>query len=116
MDLNWLDGIGAAITVCDFDGIIVYMNAQSVRNFEEHGGKALLGKSIYDCHQEASRVTIRRMLKDLTSNTYTIEKKGIKKLVWQTPWIEQGVCKGLVEAVIPIPFDMPHFVRDKQEG
>ena len=44
-------------------------------------------------------------------NVYTIEKNGIKKLIYQSPWFEKGVMKGLVELSLEIPFDMPHFIR-----
>jgi hypothetical protein len=116
MDFAWLDGIGAAVTVCDHEGIVVYMNETSARTFEKDGGKALVGQSLWACHPEAANVKMRQMMKDGASNTYTIEKNGAKKFLWQTPWMVEGVCKGLVEVAIPIPFEMPHFVRDKPQG
>jgi len=42
---------------------------------------------------------------------YTIEKKGIKKLIYQAPWYENGEFSGVVELSIPIPFEMPHYIR-----
>ncbi|MDD2576134.1 MAG: diguanylate cyclase, partial [Bacteroidales bacterium] len=45
------------------------------------------------------------------TNAYTIEKEGLKKLIYQTPWYENGEFGGLVEFSIVIPMDMPHFVR-----
>ena len=44
-------------------------------------------------------------------NVYTIEKNGIKKLIYQSPWFENGEMKGLVELSLEIPFEMPHFIR-----
>ena len=44
-------------------------------------------------------------------NAYTIEKSGVKKLIYQAPWFKGGEFQGLVELSLPIPFDMPHFVR-----
>jgi hypothetical protein len=44
-------------------------------------------------------------------NVYTIEKNGIKKLIYQSPWFEKGEMKGLVELSLEIPFNMPHFIR-----
>jgi predicted RNA methylase len=55
---------------------------------------------------------VRKMMEDASTNVYTIEKAGVKKLIYQAPWMEGGECKGLVEISIPIPFEMPHFVRD----
>jgi len=45
------------------------------------------------------------------TNVYTIEKAGIKKMIYQTPWYQNGKVAGLVEISIEIPFDMPHFIR-----
>lgn len=41
--------ITAAVTVCDIQGIIVYLNEQSARVFKNDGGKEFLGKSLFDC-------------------------------------------------------------------
>jgi hypothetical protein len=45
------------------------------------------------------------------SNSYTIEKNGVKKLIHQTPWRENGEPAGLVEFSLVIPSVLPHFVR-----
>ncbi len=111
MDTSWLDGIDAAVTVCDREGIILSLNERAIRMFREEGGSSLVGKSLFDCHPEKASEQIRRMLKEETSNTYTIEKNGKKKLIWQTPWRKDGQFAGLVEIAIPLPFDVPHFVR-----
>ena len=107
----WLNGIDVAITVCDREGIIVYMNDQAARTFSADGGKALLGKNLWDCHPEAAREKIRRIMETGASNSYTIEKNGVKKLIHQTPWRENGELRGLVEFSLVIPLAMPHFVR-----
>jgi hypothetical protein len=44
-------------------------------------------------------------------NVYTIEKNGVKKLIYQTPWFENGEYRGFVEFGLEIPFEMPHFIR-----
>ena len=38
-------------------------------------------------------------------------KAGVKKLIYQTPWYENGEFRGLVELSMEIPFEMPHYVR-----
>jgi len=45
-------------------------------------------------------------------NVYTIEKLGQKKLIYQTVWTKKGEVAGLLELSLPIPFELPHFVRD----
>jgi hypothetical protein len=44
-------------------------------------------------------------------NVYTIEKNGVKKLIFQSPWYKDGKYAGLVELSLEIPFELPHFVR-----
>ena len=45
------------------------------------------------------------------SNAYTIEKNGLKKMIYQTAWKQDGVVAGLVEISMVIPFEMPHYIR-----
>jgi transcriptional regulator with PAS, ATPase and Fis domain len=108
---DWIKEFPGAVTVCDAKGIIVEMNEKSVKTFEKDGGRDLIGKNIMDCHSSASNDKIRELLTTGKPNAYTIEKNGVKKLIYQAPWIENGVQKGLVELSLEIPFDMPHFLR-----
>jgi len=43
---------------------------------------------------------------------YTIQKSGVKKLIYQAPWFQEGKYAGFVELSLPIPETMPHFDRD----
>lgn len=108
---NWKDGVNMAITVCDAEGIITEMNAKAAATFAKYGGAGLVGKSLLDCHSEKSRATIKKMLAENFSNTYTIEKNGVKKLIYQAPWLKEGKPAGLVEISFEIPSEMPHHVR-----
>jgi len=107
----WLKGIDVAVTVCDRQGNIVYMNEQATRTFAADGGKTLLGKKLWTCHPDAANEKIRRLMATGNSNSYTIEKNGVKKLIHQTPWYENGELSGLVEFSMVVPLAMPHFVR-----
>jgi len=109
----WVDEFPGAITVCDDRGIILAMNAKAAQVFEEDGGRSLIGTSVLDCHPEPARSRVAALLESHQSNVYTIEKKGVKKLIYQAPWLIQGRFAGLVELSLEIPFEMPHFVRDK---
>ena len=109
--MNWTDGFLGAITVCDRDGIVVYMNERSKAVFAKSGGGDLVGKSLVDCHPEPSRSLLMKMLAEPTPNSYTIEKNGIRKMIHQTPWIENGEFKGVVEMSFEIPMEMPHHIR-----
>jgi hypothetical protein len=108
---EWAMGSPFAITVIDRDGIIIAMNARAGETFARDGGLALVGKSLFDCHPPRANEQIRAMLRDGLANSYTIEKKGVKKLIHQAPWYRDGQVAGLVELSIVLPADLPHFVR-----
>lgn len=108
----WVQEFPGAVTVCDARGIILAMNAKAARAFEEDGGHALIGSDVMDCHPEPARSRLRALLENRQTNVYTIEKKGVKKLIYQAPWYREGRFAGLVELSLEIPFEMPHFLRD----
>jgi PAS domain-containing protein len=110
-DHTWIKEFPGAITVCDAEGIILAMNDASLRTFEEDGGEELIGTSVLGCHPEPARSKLERMMATQQANVYTIEKNGVRKLVYQTPWYENGHYAGFVEMVLVIPNEMPHFVR-----
>ncbi len=108
---NWKDGVNFAITVCDAEGKVLEMNDKSAATFAKRGGRELVGKSLLDCHPGESNAKLRKMLAEPFTNAYTIEKNGVKKLIYQAPWYEEGKFSGLVELSLEIPAEMPHFVR-----
>lgn len=108
---TWLKEFPAAITVCDPDGIVLEMNDKAAKTFESDGGYRLIGANLLDCHPQAAREKLEAMMKTRSKNVYTIEKNGVKKLIYQSPWYENGEYAGFVELSLEIPFEMPHFVR-----
>jgi transcriptional regulator with PAS, ATPase and Fis domain len=108
---SWVDEFPAAITVSDEKGTIIEMNAMSKKTFEKDGGEKLIGTNILDCHPEPSRSKLRDIMDTRKTNVYTIEKAGIKKLIYQAPWYKDGQFAGLIEISFEIPFVLPHFVR-----
>jgi len=111
MDANWTEELGVGCTVLDTDGTIVYLNKKACKIFEKDGGAALLGKNALDCHPEPARTKLAGMLKEPYTNAYTIEKGGVKKLIYQTPWHRDGKYCGIVELSLELPQEMKHFVR-----
>jgi PAS domain-containing protein len=107
----WVKEFPAAVTVCDPDGIILEMNDKAAKSFEKDGGYALIGKNVLDCHPDPARGQLERLMAARQSNVYTIEKKGVKKLIYQSPWYHNGEYAGFVELSLEIPFEMPHFIR-----
>jgi hypothetical protein len=111
-EIPWTKEFPGAITLCDAAGVILQMNDLAAANFEKEGGRRLVGANLLDCHPEPSRTKVREMLASGTANVYTIEKAGVRKLVYQTPWHEDGHYRGFVEIVLTLPDPLPHFVRD----
>jgi PAS domain-containing protein len=111
LEHDWIKEFPAAITVCNTAGVILEMNDRAAKTFEKDGGYALIGKNLLECHSEDSRGKVQQMLASHQKNVYTIEKSGVKKLIFQSPWFRQGQYAGFVEISLEIPFEMPHFVR-----
>jgi transcriptional regulator with PAS, ATPase and Fis domain len=111
MKKEWFHSLDAAITICDKEGIIVYMNRKSVETFANEGGKKLIGSNLLECHSPASAEILREMMKTQKENIYTIEKNGVKKIIIQKPVFEHGNFDGLMEVSIVLPNDMAHFNR-----
>ncbi len=107
----WIKEFPAAITVCDPEGIILEMNDKAAKTFEKDGGLKLIGSNMFDCHPDRARSKVEQLLAARQKNVYTIEKNGVKKVIYQSPWYQDGQYAGFVELSLEIPFEMPHFVR-----
>ena len=109
---EWVKEFPGAVTVCDRDGVVLEMNDWSAGVFAADGGRALVGTNVLDCHPEPARSKLKKMLASGQANVYTIEKSGVKKLIYQAPWYRHGGYAGFVELSLVVPFELPHFVRD----
>ena len=83
-NLDYFKEINIAVTICDAQGMIVYMNEKSKLTFKSDGGENSIGISVFDCHSQLSKDKIHFLMNTMSSNTYTIEKKGVKKIVGTT--------------------------------
>ncbi len=108
---DWIKEFPAAVTVCDPDGVILEMNDKAAQTFEADGGYSLVGLNLLACHPEPARTKTADLLSSRKKNVYTIEKNGIKKLIYQSPWYQNGEYAGFVEISLEIPVEMPHFIR-----
>ncbi len=52
----------APIVICDLEHKIIYMNPSSTERYGKYGGKALLGRSLLECHNESSRKAIKKVI------------------------------------------------------
>lgn len=106
----WAEEMDVMLTVCDNEGIIVYMNKESKLGFHKYGGEELLGQSLLKCHNPKSQDRIREMLTLPQTNTYIINKETERRMIRQFPWVENGEVKGIIE----MSFDLPADVLEKK--
>ena len=108
---GWAKEMPVAISVCDAKGVLREMNDRSAEALASYGGRALIGKDLFACHPGASKGRLARLLKGRRTNIYTIEKRGVRKLILQAPWFRRGRFAGYVEMGVVLPTKVPHFVR-----
>ena len=71
--MDWAEGLHCAVTVCDTEGKVIYMNEKSRETFNKNG-KSMVGQNLFPCHNERSQAMIRHMMESDTINAYTITK------------------------------------------
>ena len=57
-----LDQDRASIVLCGLDHTILYMNPAAIRCYAKHGGAALVGRSLLNCHNPQSIVAIQNVV------------------------------------------------------
>lgn len=107
---HWADEVDYAVTIADKNCQIIYMNRRSRETFCKNG-EELVGKNLMDCHPKHARDIITRLLREGGSNVYSITKKGINKLIFQSAWKLDDEIAGLVETSMVLPPEMKHFDR-----
>lgn len=100
---SWSNEACFPITICDAHGVVVAMNQKSIEQFENDGGKSLIGQSLMDCHPTDAKIMLVHMLKSQQPHTYISTEGGRKTVIHETPWFENGVYRGFVE----ISFELP---------
>ncbi len=108
----WLKEFPGSVMVCSPDGVILEMNDKAVQTYKKDGGRLLIGKNVLDCHPESARAKLEHLIRARETNVYTIEKNGVKKLIYQAPWTLEGKYAGFLELSLEIPAELPHFIRD----
>ena len=79
-------------------------------------GFDLIGHSAITCHKEPTQSKVRKIYKEQQFNIYSIKLGGKKQLVYQAPYFIGGKFSGIVEMVLDLPDDMPHFDRDAEKA
>lgn len=68
-----LDSIDEEIVLVDTNHKIVFMNRRALEEYKDGGGKSLIGKSIFDCHNENSKKTILEVYERLKNGEDEVE-------------------------------------------
>ena len=82
----WAEDLGCAITVCDADFKIIYMNRRSRDTFLRPDRPELIGHNLLGYHQPASIEVMKSMMEGDHTNCYTVEFSrlpGIRKAKWR---------------------------------
>ena len=111
MKRDYFEEVDVAVTVCAKDGTILDMNGKSRKTNLRPGQESILGQNVLDCHPEPARSLLEDMLRNPRTNVYTVEKEGLKKLIFQTPWYDEGEYAGFMELSMVLPENIPHRVR-----
>ncbi len=109
--IDWLEALPCSVTVCDRDYTVLYLNDRSATVNAKDGGKALRGRNLRECHPPLAFDKLEQVMASEGPNVYTIEKNGVRKIVFQAHWKREGRDAGLVEITFEIPPNTPHFVR-----
>jgi hypothetical protein len=110
-EFEWIKEFPGLIIVCDPKGVILEMNDVAAKSFASDGGRKLIGTDMLACHPQPVKEKVKALLENGQRNVYTILKNGIKKMVYQSPWYQDGKYAGFVEFSLEIPEEIPHFVR-----
>lgn len=106
---DWAREMDCAITVCDANADIIYMNDSSRRINSPEAD--IIGHNLRQYHPPRAIEIIDRLLREGGYNAYTISKRGQRKMIYQAAWRRQGQIAGLVEISMVIPEELPHYDR-----
>ena len=109
--LEWFEQLPCSVTICDQNYTILYLNERSAEVNAKDGGKSLVGKNLLDCHPPEAQEKLRKVMASGQPNVYTIEKNGVRKMIYQCHWRREGKVAGLVEFSFELPGEIPHFLR-----
>jgi hypothetical protein len=109
---EWIATYPAEIMVCDQDGIILEMSNVSIQIYEKEGGAAMIGRNVFDHHNEADRRKMMNVVNQKRHMIYTAEKGGLKKLISIAPWLRDDEYAGFALIVLDLPKKIPNIVKD----
>lgn len=92
----------ASVVICNLEHKIIYMNPAAVDNYAKRGGAGLIGKSIFECHNEQSKTKIEEVVDwfktDESHNiVYTFHNGKQNKDVYMVALRDEGKLIGYYE-------------------
>ena len=108
----WGFSFPAEIIVCDPEGVIFDMSETAIQIYSAAGEATLVGRNVFDHHEEPSRSQVRTLVQTQRTRMYTTQKAGQKKLVVIAPWHEAGVNAGFVLQVLDLPEKIPNIMKE----
>ncbi len=110
---EWVQSYPAEIMVCDAAGTILEMSDTAIKIYEKEGGAALIGRNVFDHHQEPAKSQMMAVVNQRRHVIYTTEKGGLKKLVSIAPWYREGEYAGFALIVLDLPERLPNINKDR---
>ena len=91
-----------AVVICNLNHEIIYMNPAAVLNYEKWGGEKLIGRSLMECHNQASREKIQQVVDwfiadDNHNIVYTFHNEKQNKDVYMVALRDEGKLIGYYE-------------------
>jgi hypothetical protein len=109
---EWIQTYPAEIMICDAVGTILEMSDVTIEIYEKEGGAAMIGKNVFDHHNESARKQMMALVNQRRHVIYTTEKGGLKKLVSIAPWFHEGEYAGFALIVLDLPENIPNINKD----
>lgn len=84
-----IDNDLCSVVICNLKHEIIYMNPSAIKRYEKRGGKALVGRSLLNCHNSDSNNKIEKVIewfrKDKNNNrVFTFHSSKENKDVYMT--------------------------------
>lgn len=111
---EWIQTYPAEIMVCDAAGTILEMSDAAIQIYEKEGGTAMIGRNVFEHHNENARKQMMAVVNQRKHVIYTTEKGGLKKLVSIAPWFQEREYAGFALIVLDLPELIPNINKDEK--
>lgn len=109
---EWVQTYPAEIMVCDASGTILEMSDVAIQIYAKEGGAAMIGRNVFEHHDEISRRHMMAVVNQRKHVIYTTEKSGLKKLVSIAPWYREREYAGFALITLDLPEKLSNIKKD----